>query len=439
MQAEVITSTELIERCTGSDRVLLINPPVVELRYQWIRWNQPLDILKIGSLLHREKDCEVKLYDFMLPVDGMVTRVANKKPKAELVCNGHSYPLWRYGESSEKFQDYLNDLRTVGWEPTQVWITSLTSYWWLGVKSLITLLKSILPNTEIILYGQYPTLETEHAKEKSLADAVVKDKIDVKDYPADFGLYVKGKPSFCGVDARAQNWPKEVAEKIQMGITDFVFFNDDILTPELDLLAKLKLLHEQVSVRTNRKLKFHALCGLYPSRFTVGTAKVMKEMGFTNLHFEQELQGNELNLDAYKHAREAYQKADYRLGSNEVSGFLFVGLPEDDLEVIISHMLNVLETWGTVILKPYTPTPGSAHYHQYEHLFHGEDLERLSPHAFPFSQVNGIGHRDYDELYTLAASLNQKVRDKAFDSFPGTLAYKMIKTSFEREVWKLGQ
>ena len=38
-------------RLSAKDRILLVNPPVEETRYSWIRWNQPLDLLKIASFL----------------------------------------------------------------------------------------------------------------------------------------------------------------------------------------------------------------------------------------------------------------------------------------------------------------------------------------------------------------------------------------------------
>ena len=97
-----------------------------------------------------------------------------------------------------------------------------------------------------------------------------------------------------------------------------------------------------------------------------------------------------------------------------------------------------MELFGSVILKPYTPTPGSDIYNSYKDYLRTKQIDQLSPHLFPFSEVSGVTHYDYEELYTLAAALNQKVRSKAFDSFPGTLAYEMIKTSLEREVWNLG-
>jgi hypothetical protein len=107
------------------------------------------------------------------------------------------------------------------------------------------------------------------------------------------------------------------------------------------------------------------------------------------------------------------------------------------LERIINHALNVIEVFGSVILKPYTPTPGTPDYENYRDRLETKRIEQLGPHFFPFSKINGVALADYEELYTLAASLNRKVRNKSFNAFPGTLAYGLIKTSFEREIWRL--
>ena len=113
--------------CTSTDRILLVNAPVVESRYQWVRWNQPLDLLKLGTFLKTEIGCDVKLYDFMLPESGKVTRTANK-PDGKIEFNGHLFSLWRYGKSDAEFSSWIEEV-TSDWRPTQIWVTSLTSYW----------------------------------------------------------------------------------------------------------------------------------------------------------------------------------------------------------------------------------------------------------------------------------------------------------------------
>jgi hypothetical protein len=62
--AKIVTANTLMSKhVTRRDRVLLLNPPVEETRYSWVRWNQPLDLLKIGSRLRSNVECGVKLLD----------------------------------------------------------------------------------------------------------------------------------------------------------------------------------------------------------------------------------------------------------------------------------------------------------------------------------------------------------------------------------------
>src|SRR2546426_2800000 len=63
---KIITANTLVSKhVRRQDRVLLINPPVEETRYSWLRWNQPLDLLKLASYLHSHIECKVELLDYM--------------------------------------------------------------------------------------------------------------------------------------------------------------------------------------------------------------------------------------------------------------------------------------------------------------------------------------------------------------------------------------
>jgi hypothetical protein len=66
--AKIVTANTLLSKhVTRRDRVLLLNPPVEETRYSWLRWNQPLDLLKLASLLRSQVECGVELLDCMKP------------------------------------------------------------------------------------------------------------------------------------------------------------------------------------------------------------------------------------------------------------------------------------------------------------------------------------------------------------------------------------
>lgn len=422
--------------CSGHDRILLVNPPVIESRYQWVRWNQPLDLLKLSSYLKMQFGCDVKLYDFMLPLNSKVLRTANK-PDDEIVVNAHAFNLWRYGSSDADFSKWLDKVNAK-WRPTQIWVTSLASYWWKGVRTTIARLKSRYSDVPIVLCGRYPQLEKRHATEHSFADVLIDEGLDLVDYPADFDLYEDAKPNFCALDIRSQGWSNEAAEQFSAGISNFVFFNDPLIDDVGEFLDRMaSFLKLNLKTKTQVRPKFYALCGLYPGKFTSQVAETMREAGFLELHFEYETKAGELNLDSYRQARDSFRQANYDLQPDQVSGFIYIGLPNDDLEQIIKQTLNLFEIFGSVILKPWTPTPGSELYDKHKHQIETKRIELLSPHLFPFSNLSGITPKDYEELYLLVAALNQKVRSRAFDCFPGTLAYEMISRSLSREVWNL--
>lgn len=433
-QSEEYVQRQLVE----GTKVLLINAPVIETRYQWVRWNQPLDLLKIGTLLRQEINCDVRLFDFMLPQKGKVLRIGNRND-TEIKVESYVYPLWRYGKL---FEDLVKWLKNSGdqWFPDEIWISTLTSYWWKGIHSTISQIKNRWPNLKVCLYGLYPTLETNHARRNSFADILLIGKLNLDKYPAAFDMYGGEKPDFRALDLRSSHWPDQVFEGLGTGVSDYVFFNDNVLeSADNCLLSGLRAVREKV--RNGKKLwcRFHGLCGIAPRFFTPELAKELIESGFVALHFEHARNGEDLDLDVYRRVKDAYKETGVMLDPDQFSGFINIGLANDNLETIVAEMLNLHEVFGTVILKPYTPTPGSEDYEQHRNRLPIMEIEKLSPHCFPLAPVSGISHEEYEELYALAAMLNHKVKSKGFDHFPGTLAYEMIRTSLEREVWKLGE
>lgn len=424
------------KNCSSRDRILLVNPPVIESRYQWVRWNQPLDLLKLSSYLKVRFDSDVRLYDFMLPVNNKVARAANK-PESEIVAKGHNFNVWRYGSTDADFSKWLDNV-TGKWRPTQIWISALTSYWWRGVANTIARLKNRYSDIPVVLYGRYPRLENAHAAEHSFADVLITDEFDLCDYSADFQLYESGKPSFCALDIRSPTWAQEAAEQFGGGISNFVFFNDPLIDDCDEFSERMApFLRLNLKSKTNVRPKFYALCGLYPSAFKPKVAEIMCKVGFLELHFEYQMKGQDLDLDAYRQARDSLRQVGFDLQPDQVSGFVYIGMPSDNLELIVKHTLNLFEVFGSVILKPWSPTPGSQLYEVHKDQLDTKRIELLSPHFFPFSAISGISPKEYEELYVLVAAFNQKVRSRAFDCFPGTLAYEMIRRSLAREVWNL--
>src|SRR5712692_9253866 len=106
---KTLTANGLLSKhVTRKDRVLLINPPVEETRYSWVRWNQPLDLLKVGSYLRSKVKCEVELLDCMKPgKDGKVRDEWLPRARRYHTVKGHRYPMRRFGEPSGYLLDWL--------------------------------------------------------------------------------------------------------------------------------------------------------------------------------------------------------------------------------------------------------------------------------------------------------------------------------------------
>src|SRR5947209_7389459 len=127
-KAKTDSVAKLVKR---KDHVLLVNPPVEDTRYSWIKWNQPLDLLKIASFLRTEIGCEVTLLDFMKPDrEGEVVRQRLPIGRENHEVGGEIYPMRRFGQPYDRFFDWVrrNEAEKPGSHaPTQIWITSLCS------------------------------------------------------------------------------------------------------------------------------------------------------------------------------------------------------------------------------------------------------------------------------------------------------------------------
>src|SRR5438552_1191390 len=99
--AKIISAKALVSKhVTCRDRVLLLNPPVDETRYSWLRWNQPLDLLKVGSLLRSEVECQVELIDCMTPdATGKVSEDWLPRNRRYYAVKGVRFPMRRFGKS----------------------------------------------------------------------------------------------------------------------------------------------------------------------------------------------------------------------------------------------------------------------------------------------------------------------------------------------------
>jgi hypothetical protein len=436
--AKIVTANTLLSKhVTRRDRVLLLNPPVEETRYSWIRWNQPLDLLKIASRLRSRVECSVELLDCMKPDEsGKVSEDWLPRDRRYYGVKGDRYPMRRFGMSYGELTRQLTAMQKAEGgkkRPTQIWITSLCSYWYESVAEVCRIIRQTMPDTEVVLLGQYPRLMPKHAAESCAADFVVSKPPDLSSEPGAFDLYGNKLPPFVALQLNPAVAVAEVRVAVERGVLQFTFFEEDVCRDDgealLEIFAKTKGLH--------RHLRYHFICGLHPGRVTPAVAAILADKQVAAAHFEESDAGPKLDVEAYKKTRAYLREAGLGETDNRLSGFVWIGRPGDQLERIVLRSFEVLSHLEGLILKPYTPTPGSP-----EHLGHEAYLASIphrewSPHFFPFAELNRITHGEYHDLYRLSAFLNEKIRDGSFDFLKGTLGAQMLRESLRKEVWKL--
>jgi hypothetical protein len=434
-----LMAESLVRGLSTSDRILLINPPVEETRYSWIRWNQPLDLLKIGSFLRREVGCDVELFDFMKPDSTDPSwRVPAQRLRGMMQyreVGGVRFPMWHFGQPYKALRDWVSERRGTGsWrEPTQIWITSLCSYWFESVAQTCRAARQALPDAKIVLLGRYPLFMKEHALTRSGADAIVSSRMSLDDYAAALDLYGSSLPPFLALQESSACLEDEIATALEYKIFNFVLFGDRLFS---DDGATLEHIDRLANVLSNR-IRFHIICGLYPEDMTPRIARCLAGTKFAQLHFEEQTVPGALNVEAYRQARRYLIECGYRIPGRDLSGFVWIGRPDDDLKVLLSRAFATVELLGSLILKPYTPAPNGEEHRRYSEHLNSIPHQDWSPHLFPFARVSGISPSDYHDLYRVAAFLNEKVRGRAFDFLDGTLGAKLLRESLRREVWKL--
>ncbi len=430
---QISAKSLLAKHVASRDRVLLVNPPVEETRYSWIRWNQPLDLLKLAAHLRAKVGCKVELLDFMKPdSEGNVPEQFLPAARRYLQLGDHRYPMRRFGQPYSLLTDWVTERRAAGrrHEPMQVWVTSLCSYWFESVAQVCRVARQALPDAKIVLIGQYPRLLPDHARQMCAADLIVSDSVDLGSVPLAIDLYGQAPPPFVALGLDPKTALTEIKSALDRKIFDFTFFDDDLLREGGE---SLRVVVENGSALHSR-VRFHLICGLNPSGVTSSVARILAHKSIAEFHVE-EPEGTRVSRDVYAEVRSRVVEAGVEIPSKRLSGFVWIGKPGESLEHTIGRALHVVDCLGSFIPKPFTPTPGGV-----PHRNHAEYLERIphqhwSPHLFPFSELNKISRGEYHDLYRLAAFLNNKVRGTAFDFLNGTLGSQFLRESLRREVW----
>src|SRR5262245_27892120 len=148
---KIATAQSLLRKLRRKDRVLLINPPVEETRYSWLRWNQPLDLLKIGGFLQREVGCGMALLDFLQPdAKGVIPEQWLPRDRRYVTVGDHRYPMRHFGRPFSELHAWAEqDRKSHKAPPAHVWITSLCTFWHDSVAQMCRAVREAWPDTSI--------------------------------------------------------------------------------------------------------------------------------------------------------------------------------------------------------------------------------------------------------------------------------------------------
>jgi len=393
--------------------VLLINPWVHDFAaYDF--WAKPMGLLNIASRLRHHGiqvsyiDCLDRFHPRAPKTDpgaryGRGPYLKTRIPKPPGLADVPRY-FSRYGIKLQWFKDDL--LRQA--RPDLILVTSLMTYWYPGVQDTIEIIKSVFPQTPIVLGGIYARLCLEHAKKNSGADHVADgpaeknlfslirrytgysvdpvfdpQHLDSYPYPAlDLQtklnyvplLTSKGCTFRCAYCASRFLEPKRllrsseaVIEEIEYwkkayDLRDFVLYDDAFLV-DADRHA-IPILEE--ILRTGIKVRFHTPNAVHIRGLNSQTARLMFKAGFTTLRLgletaqfdQREEIDRKVSEQEFKRAVNCLREAGFR--KNQVGAYLLVGLPDQKLDAAKVSIDIVKQIGITPIAAYYTPIPHTA-------------------------------------------------------------------------------
>ena len=282
------------------------------------------------------------------------------------------------------------------------------TYWYPGVQETIEIIRSVFPQTPIVLGGIYARLCPEHARNNSGADHVADgpaeknlfslvrrftgysvtpafdpEHLDGYPYPAlDLQttltyvplLTSRGCPFRCAYCAsrflepkRLLRSPEAVIDEIgywqkTYGLSDFVLYDDAFLV-DTDQHANPIL---EGILRTGIKVRFHTPNAVHIRGIDAQTARLMFEAGFTTLRLGLETaefdhrEEIDIKVSEYEFKRAVNCLRDAGFKKNQVGAYLLVGLPDQKLDTTKRSIDIVKQIGITPITAYYTPIPHTA-------------------------------------------------------------------------------
>ena len=365
-------------------RVLGINPPVEDFAF-FDLWSKPAGLLYLLESM-RLNGNEVCLLDCIHEAAVGKRSFGREKIGCTEIEKPSSYSgikrkYHRFGLSDERITQRLAEIL----RPDVIFLTSGMTYWYGGVKRIISILKRDLPEVPVILGGTYAKLCPEHAKGLG-ADLIVSGHwIPDSPYPAmdlyeelPYGITMTsfGCPLSCSYCASRLLWPeylrrpvlsvlREIQCQVSLGAKDFAFYDDALL---LDKGKYFYPLCRELKSKYMNAIRFHTPNGLHVREIDQECALMLKETGFSTIRLSLEsIDPKIAGAGSGKVAREEYIKAvrhllDAGYSRNDCETYILLGLPGQDVDSVKQTIEFVRTAGGKPKLAEFSPIPGTSSF-----------------------------------------------------------------------------
>lgn len=378
-------------------RILLINPWIYDFA-AYNLWSRPLGLLKVAEHLSAYDidlffiDCTDSYHQKRYGT-GNFKYERIKKPE---ILKDIPFFYKRYGIGVEEF---ISNLKAFMPFDTVI-ITSIMSYWYLGVQKAIEIIRDVAGSIPIVLGGIYATLYPEHASKNSGADFIYRGRINegfdslllkceislkknrskipyynlnlYKQYPFAPLLTAEGCPfscSYCAsriLSGNYQRYPadkvlKEIFELYTKGVRDFAFYDDALL---VDADNHIKPILKSI-ISANLDLRLHTPNGLHARFLDEELATLMRKSGFETIRLSLETidkerqykTGAKVNNEDLEMAVNYLKKNGYK--RKNIGVYLMYGLPNQGLDEVEEGIEFLKKLDVRINLTEFSPIRGT--------------------------------------------------------------------------------
>lgn len=466
-----------------SKKLLLINPWIYDFT-AYDLWGKPLGLLYIASFL-RSFGFKVELIDCVdkyaePPVPkvrkygiGPLKRTIVPKPKVLEHIPRH---FARYGISEELFIQKLKEHH----DADAILVTSIMTYWYLGVQRVVELVREYLPDKPIILGGIYATLLPEHAKKVIKPDYIVTGPGELKalnllgelfsipidpqtlpktldDFPSpafdllnhpDYLIVMtaRGCPYNCSFCAQkkismpfTQRNPQKVVDEMvshyrRFKIRDFAFYDDALfIAKERHIQVILQKL-----IETRLPFRLHSPNGLFIRFIDQELADLMYRSNFKTIRLSYETSNESRWKDMYSkvsnqgmiEAVEHLKRAGFK--AKQLEAYVIMGLPGQSLEEILASIIFVNNLGVIVRLASFSPIHGTVEFDRaVKNGLIPEDIDPLLTNKSIYPLANEVlTYETFRKIRKFASILNEAALNELAlfsDDNIGTAVKKVVR------------